>query len=418
MTSSQIVASGSYWHATATMPVPDDPLPSEADVVVVGGGLLGCWTAYWLARAGVAVTLVERTGIGWGATGRNGGFVGSGTAVGYRDAIDRYGHETARELWRLTLEGQALVKRVLDEEEIACDHRAPGILSLALTEADLDDMGRDIAAMHADGFVGDIVDRATTQGAIATPLGPEIVGAAWFSRDGGQLHSMRYLAGLAAAARRHGARLCHAGVTALVTAGDGTRVETTAGPIRAGRVVVAINAWSDEIVPALAGVVVPVRGQILAYEPIPPVFTTGLAASITPSGEYWQQTPDGSIVIGGCRADAANGDLGVRDLEPTPDVIASIEGVLPRLFPELGGLQVAQRWAGPMAFTSDYLPVADAAPDLPGVWVTGGFCGHGMPYGPRVGQLLAEAAVTGTTPVALEPLRIGRPTLVPLAIAH
>ena len=64
MTSSQIVASGSYWHATATMPVPDDPLPSEADVVVVGGGLLGCWTAYWLARAGVAVTLVERTGIG------------------------------------------------------------------------------------------------------------------------------------------------------------------------------------------------------------------------------------------------------------------------------------------------------------------------------------------------------------------
>lgn len=418
MTSSPTAASGSYWHATATMPVPNDPLPSEADVVVVGGGLLGCWTAYWLARAGVAVTLVERTGIGWGATGRNGGFVGSGTAVGYGDAIDRYGHETARDLWRFTLEGQALVKRVLDEEEIACDHRAPGILSLALTEADLDDMRLDIVAMNADGFTGAIVDRATAQDAIATPLAPEIVGGAWFSRDGGQLHSMRYLTGLAAAARRHGAHLGQAGVTALVTEDGGTRVETAAGPIRACRVVVAVNAWSDELVPALAGIVVPVRGQILAYEPIPPVFSTGLAASITPSGEYWQQTPEGSIVIGGCRADAPNGDRGVREIEPTPDVIASIGAVLPRLFPELDGLRVARRWAGPMAFTSDYLPVADAAPELPGVWLTGGFCGHGMPYGPRVGQLLAETAMTGTTPDALAPLRINRPTLVPLAMAH
>ena len=303
---------------------------------------------------------------------------------------------------------------MIEEEDIACDHRAPGILSLALSEAELADMRADIAALHADGFSGASVDRATVQSAIGTPLAPEIAGAAYFSRDGGQLHSLRYLAGLAAAARRHGARLCHAGVTGLVAERDGTRVETSAGSIHAGRVVVAVNAWTDELVPALAGTIVPTRGQILAYEPIPPAFTTGVAASITPSGEYWQQTPDGTIVIGGCRADAPNGDLGVRELVPTPDVTAAIEAVLPRLFPELCGLRVARRWAGPMAFTSDYLPVVDAAPDLPGVWVVGGFCGHGMPYGPRLGQLLAEAATTGTTPATLTPLRLDRPTLKPI----
>lgn len=414
MTSPQNAATGSYWHATAPALVPDDPLPTGADVVVIGGGMLGCWTAYWLARAGVSVTLVERTSIGWGATGRNGGFLGSGTAVGYLDAIERYGKADAQALWDLTQTGQTLGANIIAEEEIDCDLRSPGILSLALSEDSLAEMRWDIIAMQADGFDGGIVDRQATQEFIGTPLGPEITGGGFFSRMGGQLHSMRYLTGIATAARRHGARLCPAGVTSLVNERDGTRVETPAGTIQAGRVIVAVNAWSDELIPALSGMIVPTRGQILAYEPIPPVFTTGLAASITSSGEYWQQTPDGSIVIGGCRADAPNGDLGVRDLEPTPDVTDAIEAVLPRLFPELAGLRVARRWAGPMAFTSDYLPVADVAPNLPGVWFAGGFCGHGMPYGPRVGQLLAEAATTGITPAALAPLRIGRPTLASL----
>ncbi|MEJ7839905.1 MAG: FAD-dependent oxidoreductase, partial [Thermomicrobiales bacterium] len=57
----------SYWHATSAAPIPNDSLPDHCDVVVIGGGLLGCWTAYWLARSGVAVTVLERTAISWGA---------------------------------------------------------------------------------------------------------------------------------------------------------------------------------------------------------------------------------------------------------------------------------------------------------------------------------------------------------------
>jgi len=419
MTTQQYISSGepsSYWHATAAPPIPVDPLPAEADVVVVGGGLLGCWTAYWLARAGVAVTLVERTAISWGATGRNGGFLRAGTAAGYADAIRQLGRETARDLWHLTEAGAALAGQIVSEEGIDCDFRTPGTLSLALSDDSLEGMRRDLATMHADGFSGEFVDRKAVQELIATPLGAEINGGIFYP-DGGLLHSGRYLAGIAEAARRHGAHVCQAEVTGLVPGDDGTQVETTAGLIQARRVIVALNAWSEELVPELAGLVVPVRGQIIAYDPWSPVFSSGVGASVSATGEYWQQTPDGSIVIGGCRADAPNGDVGVRDMVPTPDVTGAIEAVLPRLFPELSGLKVARRWAGLMAFTSDYLPVADAVPGMPGVWVTGGFCGHGMPFGPRIGQLLAEAAVTGSTPSALTPLRIDRPTLMPLVSA-
>lgn len=412
MSNGQTAEPRSYWHATAPPPVPADVLPDAADVVVVGGGLLGSWTAYWLARAGAAVTLIERTAISWGATGRNGGFVRAGVSEGYSGAIARIGHEATRAIWQLTLEGQNLVGQVIAKEGIDCDYRQPGTLSLALGDESMAAMVRGAALLEADGLGGELLDRQGVQEQIKTPLGPEIAGGLYFA-DGGLLHSARYLAGVARAAQAHGARLCQAEVQGLTPSGDGTLVETSRGTVRAGKVIVALNAWSDELLPALAGIIVPVRGQILSYEPLPPVFTSGVGASVTPTGEYWQQTPDGAIVLGGCRADAPGQDVGVREPVPTPEVTAAVEAVFPRLFPQLGGLRVARRWAGLMAFTADFLPVADAAPGLPGVWFAGGFCGHGMPYGPRLGQLLAEAATTGVTPAALAPLRLGRPTLVP-----
>lgn len=402
----------SYWHATFDPLVPNDELPATTEVAVIGGGMLGCWTAYWLARAGVPVVLLERTVIGWGATGRNGGFLVGGTASGFGALSKQIGEGPARQVETLAAEGRELAERVICEEGIECDFRVPGTLLLALSDEELDGMRGDAGSLAKSGFAGELLDRAQVQDLVPTPLGEEIAGA-MYARNGALVHSERYLCGVAAAARRLGARLVLAEVTGIVPDGSGSRIETTAGPLSAGSVVVAMNAWTDSLVPALAGKIVPVRGQILAYTPTARVFEAAIGASVTPTGEYWQQVPDGSIVIGGCRQDAPHGDVEVREMVPTPDVIGRITEVLPRLFPALDSLVVARSWAGLMAFTSDYMPVADAAPELPGVWVGGGFCGHGMPFGPRVGQLLAQAVISGETPEALAPLRIDRPTLVP-----
>ena len=400
----------SYWHATAPPPVPSDDLPAASEVVIVGGGMLGCWTAYWLARAGMKPTLIERTAISWGATGRNGGLVRAGLAEGYTAAVQRIGEADARAIWQLSLAGQHLVGEIISQEAIDCDYRVQGSLSLWLDEATMVAGQRAAATLQAAGLGGVPLDRQGTQEHILTPLGPEIVGGMSFP-DGAQLHSARYLAGIAGAAQRHGARLCHASVRGLTPQGDATLVETDRGTVHANAVIVAVNAWSDELVPSLRGVITPVRGQVLSYAPLPPVFTTGIGVSATPTGEYWQQTLDGAIVLGGCRADAAGGDVGVREPVPTPEVQASLASLFPRLFPRLGGLRVERRWAGLMAFTHDYLPVVDRVPGLARAWFGGGFCGHGMPYGPRLGQLLAEAVATGETPALLAPLRATRPTL-------
>ncbi|HEX4203812.1 MAG TPA: FAD-dependent oxidoreductase [Ktedonobacteraceae bacterium] len=401
---------GSYWQRGSAPMVFSEDLPTSVDTVVIGGGFFGTATAYWLACAGVSVALLERTSLAYGATGRNGGFVMSGTAESYTAVIARLGHETALAISKITIENRQLLRQVLAEEALSCDYREPGNLNLALNEVQLAARTLDVKALQADGFRAELLDRQQVQAMIDTPIGSEIAGGVYIPEQG-LVHSAHLVQELARAAQRRGASMHIAKVLKLRSNGDGVRIETTRGVVQAGAVVVALNAWTGELVPALAEYIVPVRGQVLAYQPSVPVFKMGIGADVTATGEYWQQALDGTIVLGGCREVAADQDVGVRNMQPDENVQAAIEQVLPRLFPSLSNLIVAQRWAGLMAFTRDYLPIVDHVPGIERAWFMGGFCGHGMPFGMRFGQLLAEAVRKGEQPVALQPFGLQRETL-------
>ena len=197
----------SYWQATGSAHARRPAqLPAHTNVLVIGGGLLGAATAYWLARSGVATVLIEQGDLASGATGRNGGFMVAGTAERYPAAVTRLGHATARAVWQLTLDNRALLRQVLEEELIGCDYREPGHLHLALGDAQLADLADDVAALRADGFAADLLDRRQLQALIATALGPSISGGL-FAPEDGLLHSAHLVHGLAAAAERHGAVL-------------------------------------------------------------------------------------------------------------------------------------------------------------------------------------------------------------------
>ncbi len=399
----------SYWQQTAPTVRLSIDVPRSVDVAVIGGGLMGTATSYWLAREGVSVALLEREAIGWGATGRNGGFVVAGPAGGYTDAIARLGHEAANAVLTDTLTNQQLLRQVLEEEAIECSYREPGNIRLALTTAQEEQLRAEAAAFQADGFPADFLDREAVQVLIKTKLSSEIRGGR-FKPGQGLVHSARFVRGLAQAALRRGARAYQAEVQALVPDGEHLHLYTSRGTIRAATVVVAANVWIGKLLPELADLIIPVREQMLAYAPVPPVFSHGISADIT-AGEYFQQTPDGTILIGGCNTVAPGEDIGVWEMTSLPVVQIVIEAVLPRLFPTLAPLRVVQRWAGLLDYTTDRHPIVDCLPTMPRVLIICGFPGHGMPFGLRFGQMLTKAVVSGMLPSALKPYRLDRPTL-------
>ncbi len=401
--------STSYWQSTVPATPLSTELPRMIDVAVIGGGLMGTATCYWLARQGVPVALLERSALAAGATGRNGGFVVARPAGPYSKAIARLGHETARAIMDVTLESRTLLRQALQEEAIACDYREPGTIRLALSEAQAEQQIQEVDALCTDSFPAQWLDRKDIQPLIHTPMALEILGGR-FLPEQGLIHPARLVQGLMRAALHRGVRAYQAEVQAIVPTGNAVRLQTSRGTLLAGTVVVAANVWASKLLPMLADIIVPIREQMLSYAPIAPVFTTGISAAVTVD-EYWQQTPEGTILIGGCGSVAPDEDVGIWENSPTKVVQDTIEQVLHRLFPALAPLQVAQRWAGLLDYTTDGHPIVDRVPGMPNVFFLCGFSGHGMPYGMRFGQLLAATVQSGELPSALQPFRLDRPTL-------
>ncbi|MGQ9876862.1 MAG: NAD(P)/FAD-dependent oxidoreductase [Chloroflexus sp.] len=400
----------SHWHATLHQsPLPCIDLPSTADVVIIGAGVVGAATALWLTRAGLRPLVIDRHGPAAGASGHNGGILAAGLAENYLAATARYGASTARELYALSLAGQRLMVDLIRQEQIECDLRLHGNLNLAIGEAQLTIAGATVAALQGDGFPVQLLDRTTIQELVAIPLGAAVSGA-HFNPAAGTLHSGRLICGLLAAAQRNGA-LCSWGVTLrqAITDNGRLRLITDRGTIDTAAAVVAVNAWSGDVLPELARRITMVRGQVFCTVPVEPFIACGFGASFTPTGEYGQQTMTGQVLFGGCRAIAPNHDVGVQPGEVSPEVQGALETSLGRLFPTLAGINIERRWSGAMAFTADYLPIV--VNPMPGLFAIGGFSGHGMPFAAIVGRHLAEAVQSGTIPSALAPFRIDRPTL-------
>ena len=382
----------SYWQRTFRASAPAHEFPKDADVVVIGAGVHGASTAYWLARLGARPLVLERGLVANGASGRNGGLCVAGPAADYATLCADEGRERARMIAQDTLAGYRMLCEVIAEERIDAAVRPHGHLSLALSEAELAGMRASATLLREDGIDAQVVDAAGLRHWLDVEIGADVAGGK-FNADSAQMHSGDLVHGLLTAAVRHGARICvDTEVSAVEPAPDGVRLYTSRGVLDAAAVCVALNAWTAQLIPALRKTVVPVRGQVLAYAASPRIFDVGIGVSVTPTGEYGQQMPSGEIVFGGCRANAQRQDVGLYDVDNSVEVQRSLEDVLPRLFPKIALGLVTDRWSGTMAFTPDHNPVFGRLGSMP-VFYAGGYSGHGMPYAMCFGRWLAESAM-------------------------
>jgi gamma-glutamylputrescine oxidase len=352
----------------------------KPDVAVIGGGVTGCACALALARAGLGVRLYEAREIATGASGRNGGFALRGGSMPYHVARAQLGRQQARELWLLTERALAWL------ESLAGDaFRLTGSMRLAADSAERELLAAEYAALREDGFAAEWVDEP------GPPLTSRFHGAIIHPVDG-SLQPARWVRRLAAAAADAGAELR-----------EGQRVESLA-TLDAERVVIATDGYTRGLLPALDEAVRPTRGQMLVTEPLSELLFP--RPHYARQGyDYWQQTRDGRLVIGG-RRDARLEEEYTAEEATTIPVQSQIEALAAEL---LGWLpKVTHRWSGIFGTTVDGLPLAGPVPTDKRLWVACGYSGHGNVLGLACGELVAEAILGRRDPMLdlFDPARV------------
>jgi sarcosine oxidase subunit beta len=363
----------------------------EAEVCVVGGGLVGCSTALHLALRRVPCVLLERGRCGGQASGVNyGGVRRQGRSFAELPLAER-----ARRLW-------GRLERLVGGD---CEFRATGHLRLARDAVELAELEHWAAEARGFGVACNIV--GPDQLRERWPwLGPGFAGGS-FCADDGQANPRLATPLFARAARRQGARIVEGcAVEAVERIPNGFRLRGEGGLEVAARVLVnASGAWGPRV-SALLGEPLPgevIAPNMLVSEPLPYRIEPNLG--MAGPGVYLRQIPSGSVIFGGGRGIADPETARCRPLLATS--LAAIEEAC-RIVPDLGRATIIRTWAGIEGRMPDDLPVIGASPTVPGLFQAFGFSGHGFMLAPAVGAVLAELVLDGHSSTSLAGLAPSR----------
>ena len=391
-----------YWHTTITMP--DDsnltPIPGKVDVAIIGGGYTGLSAARTLAKQGVTVAVLEANTIGWGASSRNGGMVLTGLKLGMQSVMKKYGRDTARQLFRCSLEAIATVEQLVREENIDCGFRRYGHLVTANKPKHYDALKEEVEFMEKEfNHSLRLLPRTEQQ----TEIGSSLYYGALLDECSGGLNPAQYVSGLAAAAERAGATLHgRARVKRLERQEDSFVLETERGSLRATSVLVGTSGYTGNVTRKLQRKIIPIGSFIIATEKLP----DGLVKQLIPNGRMifdsmhylnYFRLWDNRMIFGGRAA----------FFPETPGTIQRSANILRRemieVFPQLKDTKIEYVWGGTLDFAFDMMTHVG---ETDGIYYSLGYAGHGVAMATYLGKTVAEAIIKGNIkehPFALFP---------------
>ena len=382
------------WQEQSDPPVPElcDP-PARADLVVIGAGLCGLAAARTAAEAGRSVVVLDKERLGWGASSRNGGMVIPELKAGPTTLRKKYGERGDRMF--------AEVNEAFDYVEDlarsgACDYRRTGMLMLAHSPFQVSAVQHEADDLSRHGQPAYFVRKEQ----LPAEVGSSTFAAGMVLERTGGLHPGRFHAHLARRAMAAGVQIHDRTAATHLGGGPGAlNVMTTRGGITARDVLVATNAYADDVMPWLHRRVTPVSSDIIATSPLAP----GLAESVSPTGRmmvdtknflfYWRLTPDGRMAFGGRRS------LDPVDVSTARDLLYDS---MIRIHPQLAGVPVDYAWGGSVAVTLDRMPHAGVHD---GAWYATGCNGSGVATNTWLGHRIAQHLTGQAPPPAVSEIR-------------
>ena len=363
----------------------------SADIIVIGGGVSGFSSAYFLAKAGKDVVVVEKGMVGGEASGRNGGMISERT------------DEPA--LIPLAVESIKLWATLDDELGYPTEFIHQGRIQVAVSEEEMGDLfsEKDEALRH--GISVELLDPSQIQDKVPAISGRTLGGL--FFANGGHANPQRSVQAFAWAFQDLGGRLYqNTAVTGFQLVNDRvTSVETTAGDIAAD-VVIAAAGPQTALMAEMVGVHVPVapaRVEILATAPLEPLFDIALVGN----GLYGRQAARGNLLFGGGAHEWTDVGLTTDPSKPNTPLIRNIARRLAELLPGVADVPVIRSWAGIVEQAPDYLPIIDI-PASPNNYMVVTASAHGFGIAPATGKVVSDLVLHGESTIDITGLALDR----------
>ncbi|MFF9401646.1 NAD(P)/FAD-dependent oxidoreductase [Streptomyces sp. NPDC014744] len=370
----------SFWYADRGTPIAREPLPgdSTADVCIVGGGYTGLWTAYYLKKAVpfLNITILEANFCGYGASGRNGGWLYNGIA-----GRDRYaklhGHEAAVRLQQAMNDTVAEVVRVAAEEDIDADIHQGGVLEVAYTPAQLARLKDFHSVEIAFGETDRVLRGARETGERVNVTGA--IGSTW-TPHGARLHPVKLVTGLAATVEALGVTIHE---STPVTAIEPKHARTPYGTVRAPYILRCTEGFTANL-KGHKRTWLPMNSSMIATEPLPRSVWDAIGwegrealGDMAHAYMYAQRTADDRIALGGRGVPYRYGSATDNDGRTQPATIEALRDILVRLFPVAAGARIAHAWSGVLGVPRDWCATVTLDRST-GLGWAGGYVGSGV----------------------------------------
>jgi glycine/D-amino acid oxidase-like deaminating enzyme len=384
----------SFWLAAYGPYTPNPPLKGDmsADVAVIGGGFTGLSTAYHLRKdnPGMKVAVLEAEVVGFGASGRNGGF--SMTLFGLEPAVTKalFGHQRTVEAHRYMERAVDYVDKLVKEHKIQSDYWFPGFLRAATTSGYAKRIQHDLEILTSMGITGiEWIEADKIRAEVDSPL---FLGGWWEPRSG-LLDPAKQVRELKRIALQFGAEIYEETPVTEIKRGTKFTLTTPGGTVTADKIVFATNAYSH-LIPGLRSKQVPAFTHMVVTEPLTEKQMKTIGWKSRQGIEdarnlvhYFRLTIDNRIAMGGSDVSLSYGRNMERDMNP--HTFADLERDVVLLFPHLKGIRFTHRWGGPVSVTMDMAPAIGHIGDPRAVYSLG-CVGHGVSTTHLNGMTIAD----------------------------
>jgi glycine/D-amino acid oxidase-like deaminating enzyme len=370
----------SYW-----LDEQSDKKQIDTDVAIIGGGIAGASSAYWLQKRNLKTVVLEAQQPGFGASGRNGGFILRGIVAYYSQAIKAYGRQTAKWIFQFNEETHIYLKEFVEAHGNSFCYDPSGSYLLSSSLEEMQELEQSVTLMQEDGFIVEYLK--------ADPLKRNFYSAIFNSCDAG-VHPKKLLNALLVAS---GAQVfSNSPVFSHELLPDKRiRLYTPDKIITCSTALLTTNAYTSLLEPWFLEKIQPIRGQILVTKPLKKRILDKICYA-NYGYEYFRQLPDDRLLLGGRREQHREHEIGYADMV-TESVQSALKQYLKERFPEAFGVPIDYNWSGIMAFTRDGLPLIGEMNHLPGMFFAVGCNGHGMGYSLALSKLLVEVALDNAT---------------------